>query len=83
MARAAADERADRVIGLRQMPAGSGPRLERLVSCRRAADRMQEACRSTVEECRSAGIAVKMITGDHAATAVAIARQLKTIGLAP
>jgi P-type E1-E2 ATPase len=44
---------------------------------------MQEACRSTVEQCRSAGIAVKMITGDHAATAVAIARQLKTIGLAP
>jgi magnesium-transporting ATPase (P-type) len=30
-----------------------------------------------VAECRSAGIAVKMITGDHAATAVAIARQLR------
>jgi magnesium-transporting ATPase (P-type) len=29
-----------------------------------------------IAECRSAGIAVKMITGDHAATAVAIARQL-------
>lgn len=29
-----------------------------------------------VADCRSAGIAVKMITGDHAATAVAIARQL-------
>jgi magnesium-transporting ATPase (P-type) len=29
-----------------------------------------------VGECRSAGIAVKMITGDHAATAGAIARQL-------
>ena len=29
-----------------------------------------------IVECRSAGIAVKMITGDHAATAAAIARQL-------
>ena len=29
-----------------------------------------------VEDCRSAGIAVKMITGDHAATASAIAQQL-------
>ncbi len=31
---------------------------------------------AAVAECRSAGIAVKMITGDHAATALAIARQL-------
>ncbi|GAO69417.1 carbonate dehydratase [Comamonas sp. E6] len=29
-----------------------------------------------MRECRSAGIAVKMITGDHAATAAAIAREL-------
>jgi len=29
-----------------------------------------------IAECRAAGIAVKMITGDHAATATAIARQL-------
>ncbi|HLR78574.1 MAG TPA: HAD-IC family P-type ATPase, partial [Burkholderiaceae bacterium] len=34
-----------------------------------------EAIRA-VAQCRSAGIAVKMITGDHAATAAAIARQL-------
>ena len=34
---------------------------------------------AAVAECRSAGIAVKMITGDHAVTALAIARQ---IGLA-
>ncbi|MDI4666488.1 HAD-IC family P-type ATPase [Xanthobacter autotrophicus] len=31
---------------------------------------------SAIAECRSAGIAVKMITGDHAATAAAIAAQL-------
>ena len=31
---------------------------------------------AAIAECRSAGIAVKMITGDHAATALAIARQL-------
>ena len=35
----------------------------------------EEAVRA-VGQCRSAGIAVKMITGDHAATALAIARQL-------
>ena len=32
--------------------------------------------RAAIAECRSAGIAVKMITGDHAVTAIAIARQL-------
>ncbi|MEJ1160934.1 cation-translocating P-type ATPase [Prosthecomicrobium sp. N25] len=32
---------------------------------------------AAVAECRAAGIAVKMITGDHAATALAIARHLK------
>lgn len=31
---------------------------------------------AAIAECRRAGIAVKMITGDHAATAAAIARQL-------
>jgi potassium/sodium efflux P-type ATPase len=31
---------------------------------------------AAIEECHSAGIAVKMITGDHGATAMAIARQL-------
>lgn len=35
----------------------------------------EEAIRA-VADCRSAGIAVKMITGDHAATAQAIAKQL-------
>src|SRR5690606_17410355 len=32
---------------------------------------------TAIAEARSAGIDVKMITGDHAATALAIARQLK------
>jgi calcium-translocating P-type ATPase len=31
---------------------------------------------TAVQDCRTAGIAIKMITGDHAATALAIARQL-------
>jgi magnesium-transporting ATPase (P-type) len=39
-------------------------------------DPPREDAIAAVAECRSAGIAVKMITGDHAATALAIARQL-------
>jgi magnesium-transporting ATPase (P-type) len=39
-------------------------------------DPPREEARRAIAECRSAGIAVKMITGDHAATALAIARQL-------
>jgi magnesium-transporting ATPase (P-type) len=39
-------------------------------------DPPREAAVEAVSECRQAGIAVKMITGDHAATASAIARQL-------
>jgi magnesium-transporting ATPase (P-type) len=39
-------------------------------------DPPREDARAAVAECRSAGIAVKMITGDHSATAAAIARQL-------
>ena len=40
-------------------------------------DPPREEAIAAVGECRSAGVAVKMITGDHAATAVAIARQLQ------
>ncbi len=40
-------------------------------------DPPREEALKAVRDCRSAGIAVKMITGDHAATAVAIARQLE------
>lgn len=39
-------------------------------------DPPREEARRAIAECRSAGIAIKMITGDHAATALAIARQL-------
>jgi magnesium-transporting ATPase (P-type) len=39
-------------------------------------DPPREEAIAAVTECRSAGITVKMITGDHAATAAAIARQL-------
>lgn len=39
-------------------------------------DPPREEARRAIAECHSAGIAIKMITGDHAATAVAIAKQL-------
>ncbi|RIA46379.1 P-type E1-E2 ATPase [Hephaestia caeni] len=39
-------------------------------------DPPREEARAAIAECRSAGIAVKMITGDHLGTALAIARQL-------
>lgn len=39
-------------------------------------DPPREEALAAIAECRSAGIAVKMITGDHVATALAIARQL-------
>ena len=40
-------------------------------------DPPREEAKVAVEECRSAGIAVKMVTGDHAATSAAIAQQLR------
>lgn len=39
-------------------------------------DPPREEAKAAIAECRSAGIAVKMITGDHLGTALAIARQL-------
>ncbi|MEW6703667.1 MAG: HAD-IC family P-type ATPase [Pseudomonadota bacterium] len=39
-------------------------------------DPPRQEAQQAIAECRAAGIAVKMITGDHAATAAAIARQL-------
>jgi len=40
-------------------------------------DPPREEAKVAIAECRSAGIAIKMITGDHGATALAIARQLE------
>lgn len=40
-------------------------------------DPPREEAQDAVAECRRAGIEIKMITGDHAATALAIARQLR------
>ncbi len=40
-------------------------------------DPPREEVLAAIHECREAGIAVKMITGDHAATAEAIARELR------
>ncbi len=42
-------------------------------------DPPREEARRAIETCHAAGIAVKMITGDHALTATAIARQLGMI----
>ena len=39
-------------------------------------DPPRDEAMTAIAECRTAGISVKMITGDHAATAAAIARQL-------
>jgi magnesium-transporting ATPase (P-type) len=45
-------------------------------------DPPREEAMAAIAECRSAGIVVKMITGDHAATAAAIARELR-LGYTP
>ncbi|MEV0173583.1 HAD-IC family P-type ATPase [Streptomyces sp. NPDC050803] len=51
-----------------------------LVSVAGIADPPRPQAREAMALCRSAGIAVKMITGDHAATAAAIARELEIGG---
>ncbi len=43
-------------------------------------DPPRDAAAAAVAACRDAGIAVKMITGDHAATATAIAGRIGLAG---
>jgi magnesium-transporting ATPase (P-type) len=40
-------------------------------------DPLRPEARAAVADCRRAGVAVKMVTGDHAATALALARELE------
>ncbi|QOV41302.1 HAD-IC family P-type ATPase [Streptomyces ferrugineus] len=51
-----------------------------LVSVAGIADPPRPQARDAMAQCRSAGVAVKMITGDHADTATAIARELDIDG---
>ena len=75
----------ERVLGFAAMPAA--PEMERLSFDRLASglvflgivgfiDPPRDEAIAAIADCRSAGISVKMITGDHADTAAAIARQL-------
>ena len=81
---AAAASEGERVLGFAWRPAEGESRLamdgvgDGLVFLGIAGfiDPPREEAVAAVAECRSAGIAVKMITGDHGATAAAIARQL-------
>ena len=81
----AAAAEGERVLGfaMRRMPPRTSPLHEADVETDLVflglvglIDPPREEARAAVAECRRAGIAVKMITGDHAATATAIARQL-------
>jgi calcium-translocating P-type ATPase len=64
-----------RVLGFAmQGPGDSAPRFLGLVGF---VDPPRAAAKDAVAACRAAGIQIKMITGDHARTASAIARELK------
>ena len=81
---AAAASHGERVLGFAWRPAGAEERLSMdgvgrglvFLGIAGFIDPPREEAVAAVAECRSAGIAVKMITGDHGATAAAIARQL-------
>jgi magnesium-transporting ATPase (P-type) len=81
---AAAASEGERVLGFASRPAGGESRLAMdgvgdglmFLGIAGFIDPPREEAVAAVAECRSAGIAVKMITGDHGATAAAIARQL-------
>jgi magnesium-transporting ATPase (P-type) len=61
---------------LRDDATGDGPQGLTLLGLVGLIDPPREAARLAIAECQRAGIKVKMITGDHAVTAAAIARQL-------
>ncbi|RDD96166.1 cation-transporting P-type ATPase [Paracoccus pantotrophus] len=78
-------EGGERVLGFASLAAG--PEVERLdfamvesgltfLGLAGFIDPPRDEAIAAVAECRSAGIAIKMITGDHKGTAAAIARQL-------
>ncbi|MFO0900675.1 MAG: cation-transporting P-type ATPase [Pirellulales bacterium] len=79
--------RGQRVLGFAQRRLDAGalrddPRPERIerdfefLGYLAIIDPLRDEAKAAIEQCRSAGIAVVMITGDHQATATAIAREL-------
>ena len=64
-----------RVLGFATQ--GSGDSAPRFVGLVGFVDPPRDAAKDAVAACRAAGIQIKMITGDHARTASAIARELK------
>ncbi len=82
---AAAASAGERVLGFAMKPVAGTPRHLSPAAAERDLtflgivgfiDPPRDEAIAAIAECRSAGIDVKMITGDHAATAAAIARQL-------
>ncbi|MBU1253766.1 MAG: HAD-IC family P-type ATPase [Alphaproteobacteria bacterium] len=75
----------ERLLGFAMLPIGEGAEHighgdlagAQMLGLMGFIDPPREEAKRAIAECRSAGIAVKMITGDHAATAGAIARQLE------